>query len=328
MKPSIFIGSSKEGLKIAEQVQYDLRHISEGKVWSQGVFGLSKGNIENLMAEVDKRDFAILILTPDDMVTSRDVIKPAPRDNVLFELGLFMGRLGPKRSFVLFDNSPDLGLKILSDLAGITLADYDGGWANRDKDAAIGAACKPIRDVIEREGFFIPSDDIVAYGNKVGLLTFDHCYVQTDMNDTEYKLQVVNRDQVGAWETFELIDPDNTALKPLKKPLRFGDKIGLKGYNKQYIGANLNPDREALLYAWESEYIGKEWGKFKVQPLSSKTGIKEGDFVRYGNPVALVAHNLKLVAYRCETDKYLWAASDFVGTWEQFTFVHGTSIIS
>ena len=49
-----------------------------------------------MVYSLDRFDFAILVLTADDLVASRDVLSTAPRDNVLFELGLFMGGLGPK----------------------------------------------------------------------------------------------------------------------------------------------------------------------------------------------------------------------------------------
>jgi hypothetical protein len=37
--------------------------------------------------------FAVLVLTPDDLVRGRKIGTFGPRDNVVFELGLFMGRL-------------------------------------------------------------------------------------------------------------------------------------------------------------------------------------------------------------------------------------------
>lgn len=150
MKPSLFIGSSTEGLRIAQQVQFELRHIAESKVWDQGVFGLGWTTIESLMTELDRHDFAILVLSPDDIITSRQSQSSMPRDNVLFELGLFMGRLSPKRSFVLYDRASDL--KLLTDLRGLTLAEYDGEWAKRDLPAAVGTACQPIRGAIEQLG--------------------------------------------------------------------------------------------------------------------------------------------------------------------------------
>jgi predicted nucleotide-binding protein len=147
---NIFIGSSSEGLKIAEQVQYDLHSFTAPRIWSQGVFGLGTSTLDALLAELRQHDFAVLILSPDDLIVSRDVTRPSPRDNVVFELGLFMGRLGPKRTFLLYDKSVDL--KLLSDLAGITKATYDGEWAKVDLPAAIGTACNPIRHAIRRLG--------------------------------------------------------------------------------------------------------------------------------------------------------------------------------
>ncbi len=151
---NVFIGSSSEGLKIAEQVQYDLHSITAPRIWNQGVFGLGSSTLEAVLAEVRQHDFAVLILSPDDLTTSHDVTRLSPRDNVVFELGLFMGRLGPKRTFLLHDKSVDL--KLLSDLAGITKAPYDGEWAKVDLPAAIGTACNPIKHAIERLGPRMP----------------------------------------------------------------------------------------------------------------------------------------------------------------------------
>jgi len=144
--PSIFIGSSSEAIRIAEQVQEDLAREFAPTVWHQGRFVLGHTTLEGLTAALDTTDFAILILSPDDLISSRDVVESSPRDNVLFELGLFMGRLGPRRTFVLYDSS--IQLKLLSDLAGVTKATYDGAWAKVNLHAAIGAACNPIRNVI------------------------------------------------------------------------------------------------------------------------------------------------------------------------------------
>lgn len=89
--PSIFIGSSSEALHIAEQVQYDLHREMAPVVWHQGIFGLGSTTLDVLLREVEQRDFAILVLSLDDMTTSREALQSSPRDNVIFELGLFMG---------------------------------------------------------------------------------------------------------------------------------------------------------------------------------------------------------------------------------------------
>ena len=122
-KPSIFIGSSSEGLEIAMKLQNSLMFCAEATVWHQGVFGLlSVGTLEALVDAAPQFDFAVLVLTPDDLTDSRGIQSNAPRDNVLFELGLFMGVLGRTRTFILTTNSQDL--KLPSDLAGVTTARY------------------------------------------------------------------------------------------------------------------------------------------------------------------------------------------------------------
>src|SRR5215216_6625298 len=99
MKPSLFIGSSSEGLEIARAIELNLEHDAEVTIWSSGLFGLGMGTLETLVNSLDKFDFAALILTPDDTVTSRGDTSDSPRDNVLLELGLFVGRLGRQRTF-------------------------------------------------------------------------------------------------------------------------------------------------------------------------------------------------------------------------------------
>jgi predicted nucleotide-binding protein len=101
-KPVIFIGSSKEGLDIAKAIQANLADSCECEIWNQGPFGLSEGSLESLVNALDKFDFAVLAITADDLSQIRGQLHQTPRDNVLFELGLFMGRLGKERVFGLW----------------------------------------------------------------------------------------------------------------------------------------------------------------------------------------------------------------------------------
>jgi predicted nucleotide-binding protein len=55
----------------------------------EGIFKPSLTFIESLESELAKSDFAVLTLTPDDQSISRGQLSMEPRDNVLFELGLF-----------------------------------------------------------------------------------------------------------------------------------------------------------------------------------------------------------------------------------------------
>lgn len=149
-RPSVFVGSSGEGLEIARAIQYQLNDVALVTVWNEGVFGLSEGTLEALVRALDRFDFAILVITPDDLVTSRGHERQAPRDNVMFELGLFMGRLGPARTFALCSDSPEL--KLPSDLAGVTMARFKVDDAARDLTAALGPSCFRVRQVIRDLG--------------------------------------------------------------------------------------------------------------------------------------------------------------------------------
>jgi hypothetical protein len=116
IKPTIFIGSSKEGLKIATALKEKLERIAEIEVWTD-IFELNKSNFDNLTSQIAVFDYAILIASGDDTIVSRRQKSLSPRDNILFEFGLFVGGLGASRVFYL----PEKDSKLPSDLLGITL---------------------------------------------------------------------------------------------------------------------------------------------------------------------------------------------------------------
>jgi len=148
-RPALFVGSSSEGLRIAEAVQVVLDPVCEVELWTQGIFGLTQGTLESLVLALSRFDFALLVLTADDMTVSRGSQRPAARDNVLFELGLFIGALSRDRTFMLYDRTNPPALP--SDLAGIsapTFAPHTSG----NLEAALGAPCAKIRNTVERLG--------------------------------------------------------------------------------------------------------------------------------------------------------------------------------
>lgn len=122
-RPQIFIGCSVEGLTEAKLIQLELAHSADPVIWSQGVFGLSRGTLETLVEKARSFTHAVLVLTPDDMLIKRESEVTAARDNVLFELGLFMGALGRERTFVVAEKS----VRLPTDLAGISIVSYQRG---------------------------------------------------------------------------------------------------------------------------------------------------------------------------------------------------------
>jgi hypothetical protein len=145
----LFVGSSSEGLAVAQAIQGLLDPICEVRLWTQGVFGLTQGTLESLVRAAPSFDFAILVLGADDLSISRGAGRPVARDNVVFELGLFIGSLGRDRTYIVYDrtNTPALP----SDLAGVGAATF-APHADGNLKAALGAACTTIQDAIQKLG--------------------------------------------------------------------------------------------------------------------------------------------------------------------------------
>ena len=137
-KPRVFIGSSTEALDVARAVELHLHDYCDTTLWKSGVFKLSHSTIEDLEATVLNHEFAVLVLTPDDIVTSRSKKTAAPRDNVVFELGLFVGSLGRERTFVVCDPK---AAKIPSDWFGMKVACFD--WQRANKPQEVRPALSP-----------------------------------------------------------------------------------------------------------------------------------------------------------------------------------------
>lgn len=149
VRPTVFVGSSTEGLPIAQALQVLLDHQCEVEIWSQGVFGLSQGGLESLVLALDRFDFAVLVLSADDLIMNRGETVAAPRDNVLFELGLFTGGLGRARTYMLYERIKPP--KLPTDLAGITAATFEQ-HSSGNLEAALGAAATKIKQQIQRLG--------------------------------------------------------------------------------------------------------------------------------------------------------------------------------
>ncbi len=135
MKPRVFIGSSTEGLAIAHAVQANLESAAEVTMWSDDVFLPGSHVLESLLHQAERSDFAVFVFSTDDIVSIRGSEQLTVRDNVVFELGLCIGLLGPKRSFMVMPNIQHL--RIPSDLNGINAATFEPDRANKDVVAAL-----------------------------------------------------------------------------------------------------------------------------------------------------------------------------------------------
>lgn len=100
MIQKIFVASSVEGFEVAYAVQEELYVNAEVTVWSQVDFRVTQDGLSTLLTTARQFDAAIFVLTEDDLIATRGV-GPGPRDNIVLELGLFIGAIGRKRVFVL-----------------------------------------------------------------------------------------------------------------------------------------------------------------------------------------------------------------------------------
>jgi hypothetical protein len=161
-KPTIFIGSSKEGLPVAEALAAKLKGTAEIKLWPN-IFQLNKSNFDNLVSQIAFYDYAILVATADDITESRGNSTSSPRDNVVFEFGLLTGGLGASRVFFLMEEDN----KMPSDLGGITLP-FIPKFTATDFKTRLNTGAKKIKEHIanKEKTFdlgFLPSTAL-AYG--------------------------------------------------------------------------------------------------------------------------------------------------------------------
>lgn len=161
-KKRIFIGSSSEELKLAQSAKTILERDFEvtlwnDNVWDTSVFKINNNFLNDLLRASLQFDFGLLIGSTDDLVEYRGDIVLQPRDNVLFELGLFIGRLGlSKCAFVI-----DKELKVLSDISGISLARYEKNDVTSFVNA-ISQVSELFRNQIDSDINFFPSSTLAS----------------------------------------------------------------------------------------------------------------------------------------------------------------------
>jgi CRP/FNR family cyclic AMP-dependent transcriptional regulator len=145
----LFIISSTEALDVAEAIRASLELDVFSTIWNEGVFFAGGYSLESLEKAVSESDFAVAIAQSDDIVETRGSRHPTLRDNVLFELGLFMGKLGRHRALLIHPQVT--GLKLPSDLQGLTLLRYALGGAD-DLAVRLQPACDQIRTIVKNLG--------------------------------------------------------------------------------------------------------------------------------------------------------------------------------
>ena len=99
--------------------------------------------IESLVGLAPTFDYAVIVMTADDVLIKRGTEHRAPRDNLIFELGLFTGTLGRARTFLVCPR--DEPLELPSDLQGVTQLDFQLQRVDDNIEAAVGPVCTRIK---------------------------------------------------------------------------------------------------------------------------------------------------------------------------------------
>jgi hypothetical protein len=145
----VFVASSAEAETVAGRLQLALRRELNGSgvvdLW-RDKFELSHTTIESLETIAEEADFAMLLMTGDDITVSRNKESLAPRDNLVFELGLFIGTLGRERSIVVRERKAEL--KLPSDFLGVTTLNYD----HEKLETSLQEECAKLAEQILKRG--------------------------------------------------------------------------------------------------------------------------------------------------------------------------------
>src|SRR5690242_738850 len=121
-RPRIFLGSSAKQAKLVDAITRGLDDLAEVEPWTT-TFNPGRATLDRLVELSHEVDFAAFVFAQDDWTTTdaSPSSQASPRDNVIFESGLFGGALGIRRTFIIHAN----GAKLPSDLPGLTAVRYD-----------------------------------------------------------------------------------------------------------------------------------------------------------------------------------------------------------
>jgi hypothetical protein len=121
-KPRIFLGSSGKQSKLLQALTRGLADVADVEPWTT-TFNPGRSTLDRLVELSQTVDFAAFVFAQDDwtMTDAAPSGVASPRDNVVFEAGLFGGALGIRRTFILHAK----GSKLPTDLLGLTAVRYD-----------------------------------------------------------------------------------------------------------------------------------------------------------------------------------------------------------
>jgi hypothetical protein len=186
-KPRIFIGSSGAQAKLVQALSRGLADVAHLDPWTTS-FDLGSTAIERLVELTREVDFAAFVFAGDDWTTTAAAAPAAgsgqssPRDNVVFEAGLFGGVLGMRRTFILHARTS----KLPSDLLGLTAVRY----GDASSAVEVKGMVKKLREAIESQG----------RAARIEGLWWQYSLTERSREPSAVSLLRVSRDRFGALE--------------------------------------------------------------------------------------------------------------------------------
>ena len=135
-------------------------------------------------------DYGVFVFSPDDTLIIRGESQKTTRDNVLFELGLFIGKLGRENCFFVIPKNIDY-LHVATDLLGLVPLTYNNERADGNLNATLGPVCnkikKQIRNINEQLSEARAKFDILnnRYPSKTALRYLDTACIFRNRNSFE-----------------------------------------------------------------------------------------------------------------------------------------------
>lgn len=158
-KPKVFIASSVEGINIAYTLQALMERDVECTVWDQGVFSPSSFTLLDILDILKKVDYGIFVFTFDDFTIMRDTESYVVRDNVILELGIFLGHLGKERCFIVQPRGVE-NAHLPTDLWGIETICYSNREDN-NLEGTLGTVKHSIIKSIKKQNSQVKVNDFM-----------------------------------------------------------------------------------------------------------------------------------------------------------------------
>lgn len=149
MKLPVFVASSKESLGVADAINRNLDAFADITVWKNWEFPSLQSTLMGLQDALESHYFGIFVATPDDLSTVRGQDLRVVRDNVIFELALFIGRYGPAHCFLVCPTGANTHLP--SDILGTTIFPYDAERFKSSADATLRPVTSRIQIAIQKQ---------------------------------------------------------------------------------------------------------------------------------------------------------------------------------